>query len=51
MKRKGFSMIEVLSPCPIYWRMSSLDSMRFIDEEMTRTYPLGIFKDWEGETS
>ncbi|MEE9585159.1 MAG: thiamine pyrophosphate-dependent enzyme, partial [Candidatus Brocadiales bacterium] len=47
MRKKGLSVIEVLSPCPVYWRMNSLDSMKFIDEEMTQTYPLGTFKDWE----
>ncbi|MCQ4574756.1 MAG: thiamine pyrophosphate-dependent enzyme [Candidatus Brocadiales bacterium] len=47
MRKKGLSVIEVLSPCPVYWRMNSLDSMKFIDEEMTKTYPLGTFKDWE----
>lgn len=51
MGKKGFSLIEVLSPCPVYWRMSSIDSMRFIDDEMSRTYPLGTFKDWEKEGS
>ncbi|MEE9558882.1 MAG: thiamine pyrophosphate-dependent enzyme [Candidatus Brocadiales bacterium] len=51
MRRKGFSLIEVLSPCPVYWRMNTLDSMKFIDEEMSQTYPSGIFKDWEKEGS
>lgn len=47
MEKKGFSLIEVLCPCPVYWRMSPLESLKYIDEEMTRTYPLGVFKDWE----
>jgi len=42
-------LIEVLSPCPVYWRMSSVESIKFIDEEMIKTFPLGTFKDWEGE--
>ena len=47
MEKKGFSLIEILSPCPIYWRMDANEAMRYIDEEMTRTFPLGVVKDWE----
>jgi 2-oxoglutarate ferredoxin oxidoreductase subunit beta len=49
VENKGFSLIEVLSPCPVYWRMSPNESLKFIDEEMTTTFPLGIFKDWESQ--
>ncbi len=44
---RGFSLVEVLSPCPTYWHMDSVEAMKFIDEEMTKTFPLGVFKDWE----
>src|SRR3989338_8704654 len=47
IQEKGFSLIEILSPCPVYWRMSSVESLKFIDKEMSTTFPLGIFKDWE----
>ncbi|HJO47634.1 MAG TPA: thiamine pyrophosphate-dependent enzyme [Candidatus Scalindua sp.] len=46
---KGFSLIEILSPCPVYWRMTSVESLKFIDEEMAVTFPLGIFKDWDSQ--
>ncbi|MCR4293401.1 MAG: thiamine pyrophosphate-dependent enzyme [Candidatus Kuenenia sp.] len=46
-EKRGFSLIEILSPCPIYWRMSANESMKHIDETMTGTFPLGIVKDWE----
>ncbi|MFQ5962870.1 MAG: thiamine pyrophosphate-dependent enzyme [Candidatus Scalinduaceae bacterium] len=49
IEKKGFSLIEVLSPCPVYWRMNPQDAMKFIDDKMTETYPLGIFKDWENK--
>lgn len=42
---KGFSLIEVLSTCPTNWGMSPLDSMKFVEEKMCPTYPLGVFKD------
>ncbi len=45
-ERRGFSLIEVLAPCPTYWRMESDEALRFIDEQMTKTFPLGVFKDW-----
>jgi 2-oxoglutarate ferredoxin oxidoreductase subunit beta len=46
MEQRGFSLIEILSPCPTYWRMDMEESLRFVDEEMTKTFPLGVFKDW-----
>ncbi len=49
IQKKGFSLIEILSPCPVYWRMSSVESLKFIDEEMVKAFPLGIFKDWESQ--
>ena len=49
-EKRGFSLIEILSPCPTYWRMDAEESLKFINEQMTKTFPLGIFKDWaEGE--
>ena len=49
IEKKGFSLIEILSPCPVYWRMTPNDSMKFIDDNMTATFPLGVFKDWESQ--
>ncbi len=45
MQGVGFSMVEVLSPCPTYWHMSPIDSFRFIEDEMVRTFPLGVVRD------
>ena len=41
----GFSFIEVLSPCPTIWRMSPVDSQRWVREVMEKTYPLGVLRD------
>jgi 2-oxoglutarate ferredoxin oxidoreductase subunit beta len=41
---KGYSIVEVLSPCPTYWHKSPADAMRWIDEEMVKTYPIGKLK-------
>jgi 2-oxoglutarate/2-oxoacid ferredoxin oxidoreductase subunit beta len=42
---QGFVLIEVLSQCPTNWKMSPVDACRWIDEAMTKEYPLGVIKD------
>ena len=42
---RGFSMVEILSPCPTNWKMTPLKSWQWIDEEMTKVFPLGVYKD------
>lgn len=44
----GFSVVEILSPCPTNWRMGPLESWQWIDEEMTKVFPLGVVKDVTG---
>ena len=51
IEKKGFALIEILSACPVYLRMEPDESLKFIDEEMTKTFPLGVFKDWETNSS
>lgn len=43
-KAEGFSMVEVLSPCPTYWRMTPAKAMEWIEKEMTKVFPLGRLK-------
>jgi 2-oxoglutarate ferredoxin oxidoreductase subunit beta len=45
MDNLGFTLVEVLSPCPTNWKMSPLKACQWIDEEMTLAYPLGVLKD------
>jgi 2-oxoglutarate ferredoxin oxidoreductase subunit beta len=45
MEEKGFSLVEILSPCPVDWELSPGDALLWIQKEMTSVYPLGIFKD------
>ena len=45
----GFSLVEILSPCPVNWKMSPLESWQWIDREMTKEFPLGVIKDMTGE--
>jgi 2-oxoglutarate ferredoxin oxidoreductase subunit beta len=48
LDRLGFSLVELLSPCPTNWGMAPKDSWRWIDEVLTKTYPLGVIKDITG---
>jgi 2-oxoglutarate/2-oxoacid ferredoxin oxidoreductase subunit beta len=45
MDGAGFNMIEVLSQCPTNWKMNTVDACRWIDEVMSKTFPIGVIKD------
>jgi 2-oxoglutarate ferredoxin oxidoreductase subunit beta len=49
MKGYGFSLVEVLSPCPTNWKMSPIEALKWIDEVMITTFPLGVLKDITGD--
>jgi len=40
----GFSLVEILSPCPTYWEMPAHQAMQWIKEVMVGTFPLGRIK-------
>lgn len=44
----GFSMVELLAPCPTNWKLSTPDSWDWVNEEMVKTYPVGVIKDTTG---
>ncbi len=44
----GFALVEILSPCPTNWKMTSLESWQWVGEVMTREFPLGVIKDVAG---
>ncbi len=41
----GFSLIEVLSPCPTIWKMSAVEAQHWVRDAMEKTFPLGVFCD------
>ena len=41
---EGMSLVEVLSPCPTYWRMSPAKAMEWIESNMMKVFPLGRLK-------
>jgi 2-oxoglutarate ferredoxin oxidoreductase subunit beta len=42
---QGFSLIEVISNCPVDWGMTVLDSIKWVEEVFIKSFPLGIIKD------
>ncbi len=44
----GFSLVEVLSPCPTNWKMSPIDACQWIEKNVVGCYPLGVIKDNTG---
>ncbi|MDZ7722967.1 MAG: thiamine pyrophosphate-dependent enzyme [candidate division KSB1 bacterium] len=47
---RGFSLVEVLSACPSGWKMSPVKAKEYITNEMTKIFPLGVFRDRRKET-
>ena len=45
MEGKGFSLIEVISTCPINWGMKPREALDWAKETMIPIYPLGVYKD------
>ena len=41
----GYTLVEVLSPCPTNWKMSPKEAFIYLEEIMEKEYPLGVFKD------
>jgi 2-oxoglutarate ferredoxin oxidoreductase subunit beta len=46
----GYSLVEILSPCPTNWKKSSVEAWKWVDEVMAREFPLGIIKDTTGKS-
>lgn len=44
----GFSFVEVLSTCPTNWGLDPDESLKWVKDEMTNYYPLGVLKDKGG---
>ena len=41
---QGLGLVELLSPCPTYWRKSPVEAVQWIESDMTEVYPLGCIK-------
>ncbi len=40
----GMQLVEILSQCPTYWRMSPTDAVKWVKDEMVKCFPLGKLK-------
>ena len=49
LEGKGFSMIEILSPCPTVWKKTPVESLRWLSTHMESVYRTGILIDRYGE--
>ncbi len=41
----GFSLVEILSPCPTIWKQDPVDARRWVAEKMIPVFPLGVYRD------
>ena len=44
----GYSLVELLSPCPVNWKMTPARSRQWIDDELVKIFPLKVIKDTTG---
>jgi 2-oxoglutarate ferredoxin oxidoreductase subunit beta len=49
LDKKGYTLVEVLSPCPTNWGMQPMDAIRWLRENMLTYYELGVYKDITAE--
>jgi 2-oxoisovalerate ferredoxin oxidoreductase beta subunit len=45
VKGLGFSLVEVLSPCPTIWKMQPVEAQRYVEQEMTKTFRVANLQD------
>lgn len=41
----GFSLVEILSPCPTIWKMTPQEARRWLNEKMMPYFKLGVYRD------
>jgi len=41
----GFSLVEILSPCPTIWKMTPVEAQHWVRDEMEKTFRLGVLRD------
>jgi len=49
LDEKGYSVVEVLSPCPTNWKMNTIESCHWIDDVLIKEFPLGVLTDKRGD--
>jgi 2-oxoglutarate ferredoxin oxidoreductase subunit beta len=49
MANMGFSLVEILSPCPTNWKMTPVNACKWVEEIMMEVFPLKVIKDEVGK--
>ncbi|MAF66082.1 MAG: thiamine pyrophosphate-binding protein [Planctomycetes bacterium] len=49
MEGRGFSMVEIISECPVHWKMTPEESEEHVKNVVVEAFPLGVVKDEERE--
>ena len=44
-RKQGFSIVEILSTCPVGWGMTATEAMEHVEHNVVDTYPLGVLAD------
>ncbi len=44
-EKRGFTMIEFLSTCPVNWGLTPVESLKWVQNNMIPIFPLGVYKD------
>jgi 2-oxoisovalerate ferredoxin oxidoreductase beta subunit len=47
VEKKGFSFVELLSPCPINWKMQPIDARKWIIDKLEPIFPVKNFRNKE----
>jgi 2-oxoisovalerate ferredoxin oxidoreductase beta subunit len=47
MNRKGFSFVEILSPCPVNWKMSPIEARKWLIANLEPLFPVRNFRNLE----
>jgi len=45
----GFSLVEILSPCPTIMKMDPVVARKWVGETLAKVFPLGVFRDHKPE--
>lgn len=48
-QKAGFTMVEILSPCPTILKMDPVVARKYVNETLTKNFPLGVYRDKKPE--
>jgi 2-oxoisovalerate ferredoxin oxidoreductase beta subunit len=48
-QQAGFTLVEILSPCPTIWKKDPVKAREWVAEKMIPVFPLGVYKDKKAE--